>query len=124
MTPLYWFLVLLCLAGVFVLRRKLLERGVPQYDGEAISKKLSANEPVILLDVRSASERQARLIKGSIHIPLPELTARLAELEKHKDREIVCYCATGARSAGAAHLLKQRGFRSANLAGGISAWKD
>lgn len=124
MTPWQWLLVIAFLAAVVVIRGKLLARGVPQYDAAAVSRKRKAGEPYLLLDVRTEAERNARSIKGSKHIPLGELARRLPELEGSRGGEIICYCASGARSASAAHTLKRQGFRAANLAGGISAWRD
>jgi putative FmdB family regulatory protein len=97
---------------------------IAQYSASDVAGRLTAKDPPVLLDVRSAPEHAARAIGGSVHIPLPELSGRIAELERFRDREIICYCASGARSASAAHLLKKRGFAAANLAGGISGWRE
>ncbi len=75
----------------------------------------------VLLDVRTAPERKAGLIPGSIHIPLHELRARLGELPK--DREIVVHCQSGQRSYYACRILTQRGFRARNLTGSYRTWK-
>ncbi len=49
---------------------------------------LARREPVTIIDVRGDS---ATKIKGALHIPLPEIEARLKEIPR--DREIVTYCA-------------------------------
>lgn len=77
---------------------------------------------MVLLDVRTKSERSVQHIAGSIHIPLNELAARLQELKNFPGREIVCYCQTGARSARAVALLLKNGLSAANLRGGIAEW--
>ena len=105
-------------------RSRMLRRGIPQYGAVPAAGKLKEKGGAVLLDVRTAGERKIRAIGGSLHIPLSELAARLPELEKLRDREIICYCQSGARSLRAAHLLKSKGFRAANLSGGISAWKE
>ena len=54
---------------------------------------------------------------------IPHEEILLADLPK--DRDIVFYCRTGARSAMAAYALAQMGYNPAklfNLAGGIHAW--
>ena len=122
MTANLWIIVIAAAIVLFWLRGRILSRGIPQYGASAVAEKLSSPGGVILLDVRSAAERAARSIDGSIHIPLPELRERHAELERYRSREIICYCASGVRSASAAHLLKGKGYRAANLVGGISAW--
>ena len=49
---------------------------------------LMRREPVTIMDVRG--DRPTK-IKGALHIPLPEIEARLTEIPR--DREIVTYCA-------------------------------
>ena len=124
MTTLEWLLGLGLVLGIFLIRGKLLARGIAQYDAATVSRKLQEKGSILLLDVRSAAERKARSIGGSMHIPLQELRNRLPELERSRDCEIVCYCASGARSLSACQTLKRAGFRTANLSGGISAWKE
>ncbi|MBK9278517.1 MAG: FAD-dependent oxidoreductase [Candidatus Obscuribacter sp.] len=74
------------------------------------------DEGVCLLDVRSRSEYNRGHIEGSLHIPLPELRSRLAELPAAK--RIVTYCQSGQRSYIAYRLLRQKGFTVQNLSGG------
>ncbi len=76
----------------------------------------------MLLDVRTLNERQSRSIPSSIHIPLHELFSRMKELEKHRSKEIICYCASGNRSVSAGIKLKKAGFTVGNLKGGIASW--
>ncbi len=119
-----WILLISAVIVGFWLRGRFLARGIPQYSAAVVAQKRKAHEALVLLDVRSSAERLARSITDSMHIPLPELSDRLPELERYRDREIVCYCASGARSASAAHLLKTKGFKAANLTGGIAAWRE
>lgn len=77
----------------------------------------------LILDVRSQSERSDAYIPDSQHIPLGEVEGRLNELPR--DREIVPYCGSGARSQVVATLLQKHNFpRVANMDGGITAWKQ
>jgi len=69
----------------------------------------------LVLDVRRADERAKGCIPGSMHIPLDELRARIAELPK--DKEIIASCQSGQRSYFACRLLAQHGFKVRNLAG-------
>jgi rhodanese-related sulfurtransferase len=78
-------------------------------------------ETTILLDVRNPEERAKGYIPGSVHIPLPQLRARAAELPK--DKEIVTYCQSGQRSYYACRILTQRGFRARNLTGSYRTWQ-
>jgi hydroxyacylglutathione hydrolase len=61
---------------------------------------------LVVLDVRRSGERQDSHIGGSVHIPLHELSARMAELPAG---EIWVHCAAGYRAAVAASFLAARG---------------
>jgi rhodanese-related sulfurtransferase len=103
-------------------RRMLLMRSLKHYTPPEIAEKLKTNV-VILLDVRTAMERQRSSINGSVHIPLHELRTRANELKKYKGKEIVCFCASGNRSISAAATLNKLGFSAANMKGGIAEWR-
>ena len=75
----------------------------------------------LIVDVRDDPERAAGAIPNSVHIPLPQLRARLHELPK--DRELIVHCQSGQRSYFACRLLTQKGFRCRNLAGSYRTWK-
>jgi len=60
-----------------------------------------------LLDVRQPGEYDAEHLPGAKLIPLPELGARLSELDAGKPT--VVYCAIGGRSRVAARCWRPRG---------------
>lgn len=75
----------------------------------------------ILLDVREPMELELASVQGALHIPMNEIPARLAEIDKSKT--IICLCHSGGRSAQVAAFLEQRGYPSViNLLGGIHGW--
>jgi adenylyltransferase/sulfurtransferase len=75
----------------------------------------------VVLDVREASEAAICSLPGAQLIPLGELPRRLDELDPAA--EIVVHCKSGARSARAVALLREKGFgRATNLTGGILRW--
>lgn len=76
---------------------------------------LVANGAVIL-DVRSKGEYAGGHIKGSINIPLDQLTNRLGQLKK--DKPVITCCASGMRSASARQILKSKGFADVHNGGG------
>ena len=75
-----------------------------------------------LLDVREDWETALAPVPSDIlHIPMGQITARLAELDPLK--ETVVICRSGGRSLQVATFLAAQGFSSVyNLAGGILAW--
>jgi CRP-like cAMP-binding protein len=69
------------------------------------------------LDVRYPSEYQYDKLPGAINVPLAEVRNMFAVLDR--SREYVAYCQSGRRSAAAAFLFAQRGFRIWLLDGGL-----
>jgi hydroxyacylglutathione hydrolase len=61
----------------------------------------------VVLDVRRDDERRGSHLLGSLHIPLHELSQRLAEVPA--GREVWVHCAAGYRAAIAASLLARAG---------------
>jgi rhodanese-related sulfurtransferase len=116
------FYILLGLLVLIAVRRFFVNRSVTQYSVREVAERIQTNRGVFLLDVRSEKEWHQGHIKGAHHIPLHELTRRSSELDKHKNREIICYCQTGNRSITAALRLKRFGFSTASMKGGIAEW--
>jgi phage shock protein E len=84
--------------------------------GNTIKEKIAAGAKVV--DVRSPAEFADGAYPGAINIPLPALPARMGELGP-KDKPVVLYCASGARSGQAMRFLKQNGFADVVNAGGL-----
>jgi NADPH-dependent 2,4-dienoyl-CoA reductase/sulfur reductase-like enzyme/rhodanese-related sulfurtransferase len=90
---------------------------------EAVSEPETAAEKVgsgpIVVDVRTRGEFGTGAVAGAVNIPLDELERRLTELGSDTARDIIVYCASGARSAYAQKMLTQLGFRNVRNGGGI-----
>ncbi len=77
--------------------------------------------PPLLLDVREHWEYALCALPGSVHVPMREIPARLAEFDP--SQPIVCICHHGVRSQQVAMFLEHRGFGSVfNLHGGVDSW--
>lgn len=72
-----------------------------------------------VVDVRSLAEFSSGHAAGSVNIPLPEIAERAKELDK--DRPVIVCCASGTRSALAAHRLRGQGFKNVVNAG---SWRS
>ena len=81
-------------------------------------KKADSNEPLIV-DVRTKDEFAYGAVPGAINIPLDEIQSRLDEFGK-KDKKIILYCATGARSAYAKQILHHYWYTNLENGGGVS----
>jgi rhodanese-related sulfurtransferase len=79
----------------------------------------------LVLDVRDAAEYEKGHMLNARNIPLGELEARSAELEKHKAKPVIVVSDTGNRSGRAAAALRKQGFEQVfTLGGGIGAWQQ
>lgn len=73
-----------------------------------------------VLDVREYYEWAAGHISSAVNIPLRHLLRRFEELDP--ERPVLVTCQIGQRSALATAFLRERGFDSHNLEGGLEAW--
>ena len=90
-------------------------------NNEELENKLEANENIVVIDVREASEFAFNHIPNTISIPLGELEERINELNKQD--EIYVVCRTGNRSDLASQKLTEKGFTNViNVVPGMSQW--
>jgi monothiol glutaredoxin len=93
---------------------------VKRMSATELRTRLDRGDDILLLDVRTPSERAIAFIEGS-RLFDAALRDELAELSR--ERVIVCQCHSGVRSRAAAEGLVAMGFRDVyNLEGGIDAW--
>ncbi len=80
---------------------------------------------ITLVDVREAGEVQASgTASGALHIPLGQLAARApSEPGLERNRPVVLFCASGARSQRGADLLAGMGFAEVWNLGGFADWQ-
>ena len=78
-------------------------------------------EGATLVDVRTRSEFAAGHIEGAVNIPVQELDGRAGELGA-REKPLVLYCRSGARSSRAASRLKEQGFTQVHDLGAMSRW--
>ena len=93
---------------------------IPEISAAEFLQRRAQGDALTLLDVREDWELAVASVPGVVHIPMAQVQARLAELERNTD--IVVLCRSGRRSMEVAKFLEQSGLRAINLAGGILAW--
>jgi rhodanese-related sulfurtransferase len=87
---------------------------------DLMAERQNGNQPT-LLDCREDYEWRQMRIPGSLHIPMRQIPARLAEIDRTLD--IVVVCAHGNRSYSVAGWLVENGFRARSLRGGVVDWQ-
>ncbi len=115
--------VIAALLIFFSLKRFIQRIHMTEYSVSEVAEKLN-DASVVLLDVRTREERNHGAIQGSLHIPLGNILEKLNILEKHRHKEIICYCRSGNRSMNAVLILQKNGFQAANMKGGMSEWNS
>lgn len=73
----------------------------------------------LIIDTRTAEEFAYGAYPGAINIPLDKIESKVSELG-NKNRNIILYCASGARSAYAVRILEHNGFTNTQNGGGIA----
>jgi len=115
------------LSGLFVTLLALLAFTELRKGGQSLSSReltaLINTEQGVVLDVRGQKDFSAGHIAGALHIPYEKLTARIAELEKHKAKTLIVVDAMGQHAGAASRDLKKAGFNAAKLSGGIASWR-
>lgn len=96
---------------------------VKEIEVSELAALLSKKQDVELIDVRTPNEIIAGIIPGTtLAMPLVTLPMRIADIPR--DKQVIFYCRSGARSAQACMFLSQQhGFQNVfNLRGGIITW--
>ena len=97
---------------------------VVQATVEELKKLSDSKADVQILDVRTPGETSVGVVDGAIinDISQPDFSKKLAGLDKAKP--VYVYCEAGGRSAKAAQMMVEMGFKEVhNVAGGMAAWR-
>lgn len=94
---------------------------VKEIDASELKTRIEAGEDIALIDIRSDAEVAQGILPNSEHLAMHLIPLRMHDLPKDKD--VVLYCRSGARSYHACNFLGQQGINNViNLRGGIIAW--
>jgi len=126
----YWILALVVIGLTAIAAQAQADPGFQMISAEELKTKVTGNQPIILIDVRSSQgyANSSNTMKGAIHFKLRKLKSRLAFppfKDLPKDREIVTYCAcpNDESSIEAAQILQASGFKRVSvLKGGWQSW--
>src|ERR671910_3205428 len=109
-------------SGAEIIRQ--IKSQVQEVDPAEVSEHLGNG--IVLVDVRESEEWDRGHIPGAVHVPRGYLESRIDGAVADRDARVILYCASGQRSALAAHTLKELlGYTNvASMTGGITLWKD
>lgn len=119
----YLVIVFLCISlVVFFSCKKKATKGVNLINPIAFGEKILEKE-VQLVDVRTPSEWEAGVIGEPLKINFFDDSFKASIEKLDKNKPIAIYCKSGGRSAKAASLLSELGFKEIyELKGGILNW--
>jgi molybdopterin/thiamine biosynthesis adenylyltransferase/rhodanese-related sulfurtransferase len=96
---------------------------VPEEGPDQLAKRLAADEPVAVIDVRDPDEYRDGHIEAATNISRGFLEFRIGGTVSDPKTPVVLYCQTGLRSVLAAKQLKELGYENViNLQGGYAKW--
>jgi sulfur-carrier protein adenylyltransferase/sulfurtransferase len=103
---------------------KRIREQVEEVDPSDVKPLVGNGVPII--DVREAEEYALAHLPGAKSVPRGYLESRIDAAVPDRKQRVILYCASGQRSALAAHTLKtELGFEDvASMTGGITLWKD
>ncbi|MEM6963359.1 MAG: rhodanese-like domain-containing protein [Bacteroidota bacterium] len=89
-----------------------------------LKEKIDRGDDFVFIDVREPHEYNEYNLNAQL-IPLGDIMAKLEDLKKHQDEEIIIHCRSGARSGMAQQVLQENGFKNVrNVIGGVLAWQE
>ena len=98
---------------------------IPEVSVQEVQERGQPGDDFVLLDVRENDEVRAGYIDGAVAIPRGFLEFQVGGKIPQTDKEVIVYCAGGARSLLAAQVLRSMGYGNvSSMAGGVTRWKD
>ena len=86
---------------------------------------MNQGSSTLVLDIREGDDFAGGHLPRARHIPLSQLSKRVDEIGKFKDKPVIVTCKTGTKAGAATRLLRQAGFNSVfELRGGLDAWRQ
>jgi rhodanese-related sulfurtransferase len=86
-----------------------------------LKARIEAGDNVEIVDIRSDAEIAQGILPSAQHLPMHLIPLKMNDLPK--DRDVILYCRSGARSYQACAYLAQQGVANVfNLRGGIIDW--
>jgi phage shock protein E len=89
----------------------------------AKAMEMQNDKQALILDVRTSEEFNSGHLKNAKNISVQILNENLSGITSWKNKPVLVYCHSGARSSAASQILNKNGFTNiSNMIGGISSW--
>ena len=116
--------IIVCLIGWMVAATACGQKNYDDAEVEAFAA-IVAQHDVVVVDVRTPAEFAEGHILNAVNIDVrQDGFMEKARVLLPRELRLAIYCRSGRRSAEAAAMLADAGYRVVNLSGGITAWTD
>jgi sulfur-carrier protein adenylyltransferase/sulfurtransferase len=111
-------------SGADLIRR--IKEQIEEVDPKEVHDLVGNGNGAVIVDVREQHEFDESHLPGAVHVPRGHLESRIEGSAPDKAQRVILYCASGNRSALAAHTMHDLlGYEDvASMRGGITLWKD
>src|ERR671924_1139692 len=111
-------------SGADLIRR--IKEQIEEVDPKEVHDLVANGNGAVIVDVREQHEFDESHLPGAVHVPRGHLESRIEGSAPDKSQRVILYCASGNRSALAAHTMHDLlGYEDvASMRGGITLWKD
>ena len=111
-----------CTKRAMEVEEELKRQEIQTITPKQAKEKMTQEENLIILDVRTQEEYQQGYIPKSQLLPLQELENRVDKEIQDKSTPILVYCRSGVRSKKACEILVKKGYKKVWDMGGILDW--
>lgn len=108
-----------------ILRQATPQSATTIITAEQLLEWVNDDQELLILDVRTPEEFATGHVPGAVNIPHTEIEARLQEVRRAGDVDVVVYCRSGRRAGIAEMILREAGFRRLlHLEGDMLGWLE
>src|SRR5215203_5720786 len=111
-------------SGAEVIRK--IKEQIEEVDPKEVHELNGNGNGAVIVDVREQHEFEEAHLPGAVHVPRGHLESRIEGAVSNRSKRVILYCASGNRTALAAHTLQELlGYENVeSMTGGITLWKD
>ena len=84
-----------------------IKQQIEEVDPREVHEQSENGNGAVIVDVREQHEFEESHLPGAVHVPRGHLESRIEGSAPDKSQRVILYCASGNRSALAAHTMKE-----------------
>ena len=101
-----------------------LKPKVPTVSVDDLMQAITANEDILILDVRTPGEYAKAHIANSINLPVDEVEEKVSRVAPDKSKKTFVHCMSGSRSIVSVDMMVKMGYTNVfDVTSGLLAWR-